>query len=400
MLQDIKNEIIGVLGAGTMGSGIAHVAASAGHQVYLFDTNTAILEKASVDIGKQLNRLVEKGKLTADLANEISNRILYGKSLQDFSNCALVIEAIIENLGIKQKVFAELETIVSTDCILASNTSSLSITSIAGACKKPSRVMGIHFFNPAPLMPLVEIIPGVATAEDTLSSSKALIASWGKIVVRAKDTPGFIVNRLARSYYGEAIRIHEENWLGIPTATEGYSYIDAVMRLHGFKMGPFELMDLIGNDINFTVTETVWTQMFYDARYRPSLTQKRLVEAGRFGMKTGQGYYTYVDGKRTLTSEVNLDSEKADRIFLRIISMLINEAIDALYLNIAGRDDLDTAMTKGVNYPKGLLHWCDEIGVEKIVAEIERLRSDYADERYRPSILLKKMVIDNIKFYS
>lgn len=392
------NTKIGVLGAGTMGAGIAQVAAAAGHPVVVFDANPAVPEKAIAGIRKTYDKLIEKGKVSAEEAGKIIGRIHPGQNLTDLKDCSLIIEAVIEKLPVKQELFKQLEDIVSTDCILASNTSSLSITSIAGACKRPSRVIGIHFFNPAPLMPLVEIIPGIATSIETVNECVDMIKSWKKITVKAKDTPGFIVNRVARSFYGEAIRIHEESWLGIPEGMEGYAYIDEVMRMNGFKMGPFELMDLIGNDINFTVTETVWTQMFFDARYKPSLTQKRLVEAGRFGRKSGRGYYDYSEG--SVIPNAKVDPRVADRIFLRVISMLINEAADALYLNVAGRDDLDTAMTKGVNYPKGLLQWCDEIGAPIILSELERLHRDYSEERYRPSVLLKEMVKENRKFYS
>ena len=292
-----------------------------------------------------------------------------------------MIEAIVENLDIKQKLFNDLEKIVDQHCILGTNTSSLSVTSIASVCNHPHRVIGIHFFNPAPLMPLVEIIKGLATHPSVEIKTKEIIDALGKSPVLARDTPGFIVNRIARPYYGEAIRILEE---GIADA----STIDEVMRNQGFKMGPFELMDLIGNDINYTVTETVWKQFFYDPRYRPSITQKRLFEAGRYGKKSGHGYYNYAPGSVIPAPQKNTDGEM---IFLRILCMLINEAADALYLGIASREDIDKAMTKGVNYPKGLLKWCDEIGAEKVCAVLNDLRAEYEEERYRTSILLKRM---------
>lgn len=392
------NGLIGVIGAGTMGSGIAQVAAAAGHSVVIFDTNKAVLDKAFSSIRSTYSKLVEKGKLTDKQAEEIVGRIRTGASFQDFASCTLIIEAVVERLNIKQDIFRELETIVSDTCILASNTSSLSITSIGGTCKRPSRLIGIHFFNPAPLMPLVEVIPGLATSLEIVQECMDLITAWKKIPVKAKDTPGFIVNRLARSFYGEAIRIHEESWLGIPEGIEGYAYIDEVMRRNGFRMGPFELMDLIGNDINYTVTETVWAQMFFDGRYKPSLTQKRLVEAGRLGRKTGHGYYNYTEG--SVTPQPVINEAIADKIFLRILSMLINEAAEALYLNIAVKEDLDTAMTKGVNYPKGLLAWCDEVGIQKVVTELNRLHLEYQEERYRTSVLLKSMAKENKKFYA
>ncbi len=398
MKELTKNSIIGVIGAGTMGSGIAQVAASAGHKTILLDANQAALEKAEKGMKATLAKLIEKGKMKEADAESIQSRIQYSTSIKDFKNCSLVIEAIIEKIEVKQQLFSELERIVDEDCILATNTSSLSVTSIAASCAKPKRIIGVHFFNPAPVMPLVEVTPGISSDESLVSPLKKLLTDWGKSVVIAKDTPGFIVNRLARSYYGESIRIYEESWEGVPSGVNGFATIDwALKEMGGFKMGPFELMDLIGNDINYTVTETVWTQFFYDPRFKPSLTQKRLFEAKRYGKKSGFGYYDYSENAIVPTPEKN--SVLGQKIFFRVIAMLINEAIDALYLSIANRDDLDTAMMKGVNYPKGLLKWCDEIGAEKILSTLENLQSEYSEERYRPSVLLKKIVKENKKFY-
>jgi 3-hydroxybutyryl-CoA dehydrogenase len=387
---------IGVIGAGAMGTGIAHVAATAGESVILFDADKSTLEKAKGNLASTLNKLSEKGKISVEEAKNIFARVKFASSLNDFNNCGLIIEAIVENLEVKQKLFSDLEKIVSDDCVLGTNTSSLSITSVASSSTKPKRVIGIHFFNPAPLMPLVEIVKGVATDSQIEKDVKARIESWGKVCVLAKDTPGFIVNRIARPYYGEAIRIYEEQIADVPT-------IDAAMKeLGGFKMGPFELMDFIGNDVNYTVTETVWKQFFYDPKYKPSLTQKRMVEAGLLGRKVGRGYYNYEGqsaGDKGQGKDESQTSNLKSQIFLRILSMLINEAAEAFYLNIASKEDLDTAMTKGVNYPKGLLKWADEIGVEKVLAELERLYSEYSEDRYRPSVLLKKMVREKKTFY-
>lgn len=385
------SSVIGVIGAGAMGAGIAQVAATAGHAVILFDTNAAQLEKAKNDLATTLGKLTEKGKLTAETAQQIQSRFTYATTLDTFAPCALIIEAIIERLDVKQDVFGKLENIVSENCLLASNTSSLSITLIASACKKPERVLGIHFFNPAPLMPLVEIIPGVATDETLLLSAKATIDSWGKTTVLTKDTPGFIVNRVARSYYGESIRIYEEGIADFATIDH------ALKTAGGFRMGPFELMDFIGNDINYKVTETVWEQFFYEPRFKPSFTQKRLYEAKRFGRKTGRGYYDYSPG--AVMPEPKKDEALATEILNRVLAMLINEATDAFYLGIATRDDLDTAMTKGVNYPKGLLKWADEIGIANVLATLENLYAEYGEDRYRPCVLLKRMARDKKKFY-
>ncbi len=382
---------IGVIGSGAMGAGIAQVAATAGHKVIVYDNSQTALDKAKTNLETTLKKLVEKQKLTEQSATEITSRTVYANDLNQFKDCGLVIEAIVEILEVKQKVFSELETIVSENCILASNTSSLSIASIASACKKSERVIGIHFFNPAPLMPLVEIIPAITTDENITKESKKIIDSWGKVTVLTKDTPGFIVNRVARSYYGESIRIYEEGMADFAT-------VDWAMKTFGgFKMGPFELMDFIGNDINYKVTESVWTQFFYEPRFKPSLTQKRLFEAKLFGRKSGRGYYNYAEG--TTIPEPKKDEELGKYIFNRVISMLINEAIDSYYLKLASIEDLDLAMTKGVNYPKGLLKWADEIGLKNVYNTLDVLYELYNEERYRPSILLKIMMKDNKKFY-
>lgn len=375
---------IGIVGAGSMGSGIAQVAASSGHIVHLFDTNNEQLKKAEAQLAKIMMRLVEKGKFQSNEANDIMRRINYCTQLDDLKNSGLIIEAIIENLDVKKSVFQKLESLVSSDCILASNTSSLSIASIAAACKKSDRVIGIHFFNPAPLMPLVEIIPAVQTTEATTQTSRKLIDSWKKVTVLAKDTPGFIVNRVARPFYGEALKIYEEGIADFAT-------IDwAMTEIGGFRMGPFTLMDFIGNDINYTVTETVFTAFYYDPRYRPSFTQKRHSEAGWYGRKSGRGYYNYAEG--AITPEPKKDPELGKYIVNRIVAMLINEAIDALFLNIATAQDIDLAMTKGVNYPKGLLEWAKEIGYTECLKRLEELQELYGEDRYRPSPLLKKWV--------
>jgi len=375
---------IGIVGAGSMGSGIAQVAATAGHIVHLFDTNKEQLEKAEAKLAKVMLRLVEKGRVQQDEANDIMRRINYCNDLEELKKSGLIIEAIIENLEVKKSVFQKLESLVSSDCILASNTSSLSIASIAAACEKAERVIGIHFFNPAPLMPLVEIIPAVQTSDEITKTSRELIDSWKKVTVLAKDTPGFIVNRVARPFYGEALRIYEEG-------VADFATIDwAMTEIGGFRMGPFTLMDFIGNDINYTVTETVFAAFYYDPRYKPSFTQKRHSEAGWYGRKSGRGYYKYSDG--VMQPEPKKDPELGKYIVNRIVAMLINEAIDAQFLNIASPEDIDLAMTKGVNYPKGLLAWAKEIGYDECLRRLEELQELYGEDRYRPSPLLKKWV--------
>jgi 3-hydroxybutyryl-CoA dehydrogenase len=381
---------VSVIGAGTMGAGIAQIAATNGHEVCLYDSFDGAIENAEKKLIKILNRLVEKERITKEENKNILDRINFSKEIKEVEGSGLIIEAIIENLDIKQKIFSEIEKIVDDKCILASNTSSLSIASIASACSKAERVIGVHFFNPAPLMPLVEIISAVQTSETTLNNTKTIIDSWGKVTVIAKDTPGFIVNRVARPFYGEALRIYEEGIADFAT-------IDWAMReIGGFRMGPFQLMDYIGNDINYTVTETVFTSFYFDPRYKPSFTQKRMMEAGYLGRKTGRGYYDYSNEDLAIANE---DRDLGKKILWRVLSMLINEAADALFLNIATKEDIDLAMTKGVNYPKGLLVWADEIGIENVLKQLEDLQTEYGEDRYRPSPLLKRMAAENKTFY-
>lgn len=386
-----KTSVIGVVGSGAMGSGIAQVAATAGQKVIVFDTNASALEKAGKNLQSSLARLVEKQKIGQAKADEIIALIQFTGEINDFKTVDLVIEAIVENIDVKQSVFKQLEQIVKEESVLASNTSSLSITSIASACKLPERVVGIHFFNPATLMPLVEIIPGVATNESIVNDCKQLIDSWGKVTVIAKDTPGFIVNRVARPFYSEALRIYDEQIADMAT-------IDWAMRdLGGFRMGPFELMDLIGHDVNYVVTETVWKQFYFDPRFKPSLSQKRLLEAGFLGKKTGRGFYDYRND--AAMPEPVKNNETGAYILNRVLCMLINEAIDTKYLGIASAKDIDLAMTKGVNYPKGLLKWADEMGLDKVLATLNGLYEEYQEDRYRACVLLKQMVKQGKSFY-
>lgn len=383
--------IVGVLGAGTMGSGIAQVAAQNGHKVVLVDLNEHILHKSNEALQRVMGRLQEKGKITSQEAENIQSNISYSIDFHDFKNCGIIIEAIIEDLEIKKQTFKQLEQICPKGCILASNTSSLSIASIGAALNDPSLIVGVHFFNPAPLMKLVEIVPAVQTSEDTLKRAKSLVDSWGKSTVVCKDTPGFIVNRVARPFYGEALRIYEEG-------VADFATIDwAMTEIGGFRMGPFTLMDYIGNDVNYAVTESVFTAFYYDPRYKPSFTQKRHSEAGYFGRKSGRGYYGYADG--VAMPQPNMDMELGQEIFERILVMLMNEAIDALFLNIATKEEIDMAMTSGVNYPKGLLHWADEKGLAYVLGKLEDLFKEYGEDRYRPSPLLRKMVREGREFY-
>ena len=382
---------VGIIGSGAMGSGIAQVAASAGCQVRVFDTSPEAMEQSQQKLAKILTRLVEKGRISTEKAQSIQENISYVKDLESMASCDLLIEAILEDLAIKKKLFAQIESLVSSDCIIASNTSSLSITSLASALQKPERFIGIHFFNPAPLMKLVEIVPALQTQTEIALQAKSIMDSWGKTTVLAKDTPGFIVNKVARPFYSEALRIFEEGIADIPT-------IDwAITQIGGFRMGPFTLMDFIGNDVNYVVTETVFKAFYYDARYKPSFTQKRLVEAGYLGKKSGRGFYKY--GEEVSPPNPSKDELLGKVLFERVLIMLINEAADTLHMGIASKEDIDLAMTRGVNYPKGLLQWADEFGIASCVLRMDALFEEYHEERYRCSPLLRKMAWEERKFW-
>ena len=382
---------IGIVGSGAMGSGIAQVLATAGNQVLLYDSNPIVVEKAGQNLEAQFQKLAEKGKLIYEEAETYFDNIRLSDKLFELKDSELIIEAIVEDLEIKKELFQKLESLVSEDCILATNTSSLSIASIASACKKPSRVIGIHFFNPAPLMALVEIIPAVQTDKYLISKTKTLVESWKKLPVIAKDTPGFIVNRVARPFYGEAVRILEEGIADCAT-------IDfAITSLGGFRMGPFQLMDFIGHDVNYRVTESVFKEFFYDPKFKPSFTQKRLFEAGYFGRKSGKGFYDYANNVEIPTKNEN--PELLESIFKRILIMLMNEAAEAYFLDIASAEDIDLAMKKGVNYPKGLLQWADEFGIANLEKELDQLYNFYHEDRYRCSPIIRNLVKQNRTFY-
>ena len=384
--------LIGIVGAGAMGSGIAQIASQAGQDVVLFDLSQEALTTSSANLQKVMNRLIEKGRVTSDEAIAIQERIVRTTNVTDLKDCDLIIEAVVEDLEVKKLVFKSIEEIAHKEAVIASNTSSLSITSLASFCAHPERVVGLHFFNPAPLMALVEIIPALQTNRDLPQQLTELMRKWGKSPVIAKDTPGFIVNRVARPFYGEALRILDEGIADV-------SSIDEAMRQSGFRMGPFQLMDLIGHDVNYSVTESVFKSFYYDPRYMPSLTQLKLVEAGWLGRKSGRGFYNYNEENEATVVPRQLDPNVQIEISERIISMLINEAADAVYLGIASAEDVDIAMLKGVNYPKGLIVWAEEMGLQKVVRIIDALRDTYGETRYRCSPLLRKLAAEEGKFH-
>lgn len=396
---------IAVVGAGTMGAGIAQLAAQHGCAVHLIDVNRDVLKQALAGIGQRLDRLVEKDRIDVAERDAIHKRIHASDVIEGLGDVELAIEAVIEDLAIKHTVFADLEAATSDATVLATNTSSLSISRIAEGAKVPGRIVGMHFFNPAPIMPLVEVIAGEASEEAALDAAVEVAKSWGKVPVRVKDTPGFIVNRVARGFYLEALRLLEEGVAGIDE-------IDHIIRKHGgFRMGPFELMDLVGLDVNYAVSRSVWEQMGKPARLTPHDIQRKLVEQGHLGRKTGRGFYSYamenplpaypVDRQSFRLSPLLNDVMLAfctkagaieatgteQYILCRILGAVINEAGMAYSDGIASSGDIDVAMTKGTNYPKGPLAWADEIGHRTVRGTLKALNGTVTDGRYQPAPL-------------
>jgi 3-hydroxybutyryl-CoA dehydrogenase len=491
---------IGIVGAGAMGAGIAQVAALAGHRVRLFDMRDGAVDAAVAAMAKSFDGRVTKGKLAADKAEAALGRIEPAESLADFDVCALAIEAIVEDVDAKRGLFAELEAVVAPECILASNTSSLSISALARDLARPGRVAGFHFFNPAPAMKLVEIVSGLGTDEATAATLRDTARAWGKTPVRAISTPGFVVNRCARPFYGEALRLLGER--AIDAAT-----LDAAMcEAGGFKMGPCALMDMIGHDVNFAVTRAVYAATFEDPRYLPSHVQSEMVAAGRLGRKSGRGFFAYGPGaeKPAVSSEppapkpvqvtregederlepllarakqaglfvhrrpaseagprllvdgtvlhlsdgrsatrrardtgenelalfdlaldyasatriaisvadqatgqaaasaagffqamgiaVSLTDDAPGLVVLRTVAMLVNEALDMAQHGVASPEDIDLAMTLGVNYPKGPFEWGNEIGLDLVKTVLDNLKRHYGEDRYRASPRLNRLV--------
>ncbi len=391
---------IGVIGAGTMGAGIAQAAAGAGWSVNLFDINQSLVDQAKENIANRFIRLVEKGRISVEESVGCQERITTTITLEDLSDCDLIVEAIVEDFDIKTKVLKDVGSI-ATKAILATNTSSLSVSELGAASGFADRVVGMHFFNPAPIMPLVEVVRGELSSEPAIQRATLLAEAWGKTVVQVSDTPGFIVNRVARPYYLESWRIVEDGVATVDTVD------NAMQSLGEFKMGPFMLTDLIGQDINVATTRSVWNRLGKPSRLAPSVKQESLVERGNLGRKSGCGAYAH-DDKDHVVPAIIMEPEEVEiseylasainafcleascstgsmlekYIFARVLGGIINEAMWAVTEEVASQKDIDTAMKLGTNYPHGPLEWAGKIGLKKVQQLLAALNETVADNRF------------------
>jgi 3-hydroxybutyryl-CoA dehydrogenase len=365
--QEIRMVDIAVVGAGTMGAGIAESSALAGLSVVMVDVREEALDLGRNTIEKDLNRRVKKGRLSEEERRASVGRVSTTTALEACAGATVVIEAVVEDIAVKSKVFADLEGVVASETVLATNTSSLSVAGIAAATEHPERVVGMHFFNPVPAMRLVEIVTGPSTDPSAVSQVEEMAEQLGKTAIRVSDTPGFVVNRVARPFYLEALRLVEAG--GKP------GQIDAAIRGAGFRMGPLQLADLIGNDVNLTVSESLFERYYYHPRFRPSYLQRSMVEGGLLGRKSGRGFYDYSAEKTAEDNEI----EPSEDVSLRVISCIVNEAFLALSEGVATAEDIDRAMKLGANYPKGPFEWVEEIGARSIVETLDSLRAANGD---------------------
>jgi 3-hydroxybutyryl-CoA dehydrogenase len=358
---------IAVVGAGTMGAGIAESAALAGLSVVMVDVREEALDRGRVTIEKDLDRRVKKGKLSDEERRASIGRVSTTTALEACADAPVVIEAVVEDMAVKSKVFGDLEGAVASEAVLATNTSSLSVAGIAAATEHPERVVGMHFFNPVPAMRLVEVVCGPSTDPSAVSQVEGVAERLGKTPIRVSDTPGFVVNRVARPFYLEALRLVEAG--GEP------GQIDAAMRGAGFRMGPLQLADLIGNDVNLAVSESLFERYYYHPRFRPSYLQRSMVEGGLLGRKSGRGFYDY--GAEETGGGHGF--EPSEDLALRVISCIVNEAFLALSEGVATAEDIDRAMKLGANYPKGPFEWVEEIGARSIAETLDSLRAAHGD---------------------
>jgi 3-hydroxybutyryl-CoA dehydrogenase len=387
--------VIGVIGAGTMGAGIAQLAARSGARTILHDPLPEALERGARYARDGLGKEAAKGRLSAEQVDAAAARIEPVDDLAAFADCELVIEAAPERLELKHELYKRLsEEIVGAECVLASNTSSLLVTAIAAAARNPERVVGMHFFNPAPIMRLLEIVAGEQSDERSLALAHATGEAMGKTVIRAKDGPGFLVNRCNRPFGLEALRLLQEGIADIET-------IDRIVRTEGgFRMGPFELMDLVGVDTGLEISKSFYEQSFGEPRWRPSPIAARYVAAGLHGRKSGRGYYDYSsdpyrppdpDPPPPARADANV-APAVGGVLERIVCQVINECAFALGEGVGSAEDIDTGMTLGLNYPRGPLVWADQIGLDRVLAVLDGLWEEYREERYRPAPALRGLV--------
>jgi 3-hydroxybutyryl-CoA dehydrogenase len=382
-LEAGRVERIGVAGAGTMGAGIAQVAALGGYVAYLHDPDAGALARGGERLRSDLVRGAERGRWTAAEAEAAATRVREARRLDDIADCELVIEAAPERLELKRSLFEHLERICGETAILASNTSSLSITAIAAAAARPGRIVGMHFFNPPALMKLVEIVAGERSEERYLATAEAVAERIGRTPVRCADSVGFIVNRCNRPFTLEALRILDEGGAS-------HAEIDRSLRDAGYRMGPFEYMDLIGIDVNLEVARSFFDQR-PEPRWRPHPIQERMVAEGRLGRKAGHGFYDYEAGRRVDPSDASeLGEPEATAIRDRVVCQLVNEAAFASEEGIAAADDIDRAMRLGLNHPRGPFEWARELGPDRVLATLDALRGELGDERYAASSLLRR----------
>jgi 3-hydroxybutyryl-CoA dehydrogenase len=392
-------ERIGILGAGTMGAGIAQIAVEAGLDAVVHDPIAGAYERAQQRIAGFLARKVEKGQLDAAAAAAALDRLTTAASFEELAASDLVVEAIPEELELKRDAFRRLDAVAEPETILATNTSSLSVAEIAEAAARPERVVGMHFFNPVPLMALVEVIAGPATSPAVAQETVAAARRLGKTPVLAADTPGFIVNRVARPYYLEAMRILGDGLAGIEE-------IDAAMRESGFRMVPFELVDTIGADVNLAVSQSMYEAFAQDARYRPHPVQAVVVDAGRLGRKSGGGFYDYgTDGARGapwtgLPRSSGGPHLRGEEVSGRVLAALVNEAASAVEAHVAEPEAIDLAMRLGANYPAGPLEWGERIGLAGIVETLDALEREASDGRYRVVPSLRSLAESGGSFFA
>jgi 3-hydroxybutyryl-CoA dehydrogenase len=385
--------IIGVLGAGTMGAGIAQLAARSGASTLLFDPVPEALQRGVELARAGLEKEASRGRITAEQATAAAAGLKAVGELTALESCELVIEAAPERLELKHELFAALSEIVSETCVLASNTSSLLITAIAAGATHPERVVGMHFFNPAPIMRLLEVVAGEQSSERALALAHATGEAMGKTAIRAHDGPGFLVNRCNRPFGLEALRLLQEQIADIET-------IDRIVRMEGgFRMGPFELMDLVGVDTGFEISKSFYEQSFGEPRWRPSPITARYVAAGRYGRKSGRGYYDYSsdpyrppDPDPPAGGADTKAQPAVGGVLERIVCQVINECAFALGEGVGSAQDIDTGMVLGLNYPRGPLAWADEIGLDHVLETLDSLCEEYREERYRPAPELRGLV--------